>query len=120
MKSRKITIVSNEKDFLRNYLKIIRPISKLTESEERVLIVLEWLCRMQKTTNLFKIVKSNKPIICEKLEISEKSLASILSTIRKKRAIVDNEFNPSLILFNDEYKYEDLNLNIQFKHEQDI
>lgn len=120
MKSRKITIVSNEKDFLRNYLKIIRPISKLTESEERVLIVLEWLCRMQKTTNLFKIVKSNKPIICEKLGISEKSLASILSAIRKKRAIVDNEFNPSLILFNDEYKYEDLNLNIQFKHEQDI
>ena len=51
---RKITIKSNEENFLRNYLKVIRPISKLTEGEERVLIVLEKLCRIEKTRNLFK------------------------------------------------------------------
>lgn len=114
---RKITIKSNEENFLRNYLKVIRPISKLTEGEERVLTVLEKLCRIEKTRNLFKIVKLNKPIICEQLGITQRSLATLLSCLRKKQAIIDGELNPSIVLFDDFYKYEDLTLKLEFKHE---
>lgn len=115
MKIKKLIIASNEKDFFKHYLKVIRPISRLTESEEKLIILLEWLCRINNTSNLFKIVKTNKQLICEKLGITEGSLASSLSTIRKKKVIIDNELNPSLVLYNEDYKYDNFNLSFEFK-----
>lgn len=114
---RKIKIVSDENNFLRNYLKIIRPISKLTEGEEKAIVILEKLCRLEKTKNLFRIVKANKPMICEQLGINQRSLATILSSLRKKQAIIDGELNPNLVLFDDFYNYENLVLKVEFNYE---
>jgi len=116
-----VPLKSKESKFFRQYVEILNPIILRMRSKE-LDVLSELLSHNNKLKhidlkNRWKLILDydNKKEIAEKLKISIESFGNILTALRKKGVIIDNQVISYLLVYPD----SDFNLTFKFSIEND-
>lgn len=116
-------IKTTEKNFFKHWMNFTKPLHKLNNQEVNIVsLLLYYYFQFKKETNNDDIAwkltfdYDTKAKIKEELELStDQGMRNILTTLRKKKVIIDNKISPSFIPTIDLKKSKSFSLIFKFE-----